>query len=261
MRILFVGDVFGRPGRETLLSRLPDLVVSQRADLVVVNAENAASGAGITSKIARQLLAGGVDVITTGNHVWRQREVYSYLDECDRILRPANYPSSDPGRALTVVTSRSGDEVAVVDLLGGLFMDSGVGPFRVVDPLVEEARRLASTVIVDIHAEATSEKVALGHYLDGRVTAVLGTHTHVQTADERVLPHGTAYITDVGMTGPRDSVIGVRTDIILKRFTTEMPQQFAVADGPVRLDYVVVTTGTQGLAKQIERFEEIIERP
>ncbi len=259
MNILFVGDVFGRPGREALLERLPGLLEERRIDLVIANAENAASGAGITSKIARQLLDGGVDVLTTGNHVWRQREVYDFLSREERIVRPANYPAGAPGRGLTVATTRAGERVAVVNLSGGLFMDTGVGPFRIIDQLVDDARARADYVVVDLHAEATSEKVAMGHHLDGRVTAVIGTHTHVQTADERVLPGGTAYITDVGMTGPRDSVIGVRTDVILRRFLTEMPQQFVVADAPVRLDYVVVVGAPNGLAVRIERCEETLE--
>jgi len=258
MRILFVGDVFGRPGRDSLLRRLPSLVADETIDLTIVNGENAASGAGITSKIARALLDGGVDVITTGNHVWKQRDIYPFLDSCDRIVRPATYPAGAPGRGHVVVSARNGEQVAVINLNGALFMGGGISPFRIIDELVAVAGARAEHIIVDIHAEATSEKVALGHFLDGRVTAVLGTHTHVQTSDERVLPGGTAYITDVGMTGPRDSVIGVRTDVILRRFQTEMPQQFVVADGPVRIDYVIITT-TAGKATAIERREEIVD--
>ncbi len=256
MNILFVGDVFGQPGRDALLARLPGLIDEYAADMVIVNGENAANGAGITSKIAGKLLAGGVDVITTGNHVWRQREVYPFLSSSDRIVRPANYPQGSPGRALTV--RQVGDEeVAVVNVMGSLYMDAGVSPFRIVDALVEEAMTLAPTIIVDMHAEATSEKVAMGQYLDGRVTAVVGTHTHVQTADERVLPRGTAYITDVGMTGPVNSVIGVRSDIILRKFTTELPVPFEVADGDVRIDAVVIEA-EGGRARSITRFEEIV---
>lgn len=259
MRIVFVGDVFGRPGRKALLQRLPALRDEQRADIVIANGENAASGAGITSKIARELLAGGVDVITTGNHVWRQKEIYDYLAREERIVRPANYPPGAPGRGLTVVSTGMGEPVAVINLLGSLFMDTGISPFRIVEGLVREARDRAETVVVDLHAEATSEKVAMGHHLDGRVTAVIGTHTHVQTADERVLPGGTAYITDAGMTGPLESVIGVRTDIILKRFLTEMPQQFVVGDAPVRFDWVLVDSGRHGLAEAIERRSETLD--
>jgi metallophosphoesterase (TIGR00282 family) len=227
-------------------------------DFVIVNGENAANGAGITSKLAERILAGGADVITTGNHVWRQKEVFSFLASDERIVRPANYPAGAPGRGLTVRPAADGTEVAVINLAGDLYLNSGMSPFRVVDRVVEEAQQLADTIVVDLHAEATSEKVAMGHYLDGRVTAVLGTHTHVQTSDARVLPGGTAYITDVGMTGPRDSVIGVRTEVILRRFTTELPQQFEVADGPVRLDAVVI--GCEGgRASTIEVLDLILE--
>jgi 2',3'-cyclic-nucleotide 2'-phosphodiesterase len=256
VNILFVGDVFGQPGRDALLARLPGMVEERAVDMVIANGENAANGAGITSKIAGRLLAGGVDVITTGNHVWRQREVYSFLSSSDRIVRPANYPAGSPGRALTV--RQVGDEeVAVVNLMGSIYMDAGVSPFRIVDALVDEAVNLAATIIVDMHAEATSEKVAMGQYLDGRVTAVIGTHTHVQTADECVLPRGTAYITDVGMTGPVNSVIGVRSDIILRKFTAELPVPFEVADGEVRIDAVVIEA-EGGRARGITRFEEIV---
>ena len=202
MNILFVGDVFGKPGREALLRWLPGFTEENAVDFVIANGENAANGAGITSKIAERLLAGGVDVITTGNHVWRQKEVYTFLATDERIVRPANYPAGAPGRGLTVRPAADGAEVAVINLAGELFLQTGMSPFRIVDRLVDEAQQLAETIVVDLHAEATSEKVAMGHYLDGRVTAVLGTHTHVQTSDARVLPGGTAYMTDVGMTGP-----------------------------------------------------------
>lgn len=257
MRLLFVGDIFGKPGREALLRWLPGFVDEREVDFVVVNGENAANGAGITSKIAERMLAGGVDVITTGNHVWRQKEVFAFLATDERIVRPANYPPGAPGRGLTARPAADGSEVAVINLAGELFLNSGLSPFRIVDRLVEEAQQLADTILVDLHAEATSEKVAMGHYLDGRVTAVVGTHTHVQTSDARVLPGGTAYITDVGMTGPRDSVIGVRTDVILRRFTTELPQQFEVAEGPVRLDAVVVVA-EGGRATGIETLDLIL---
>jgi hypothetical protein len=257
VNILFVGDVFGKPGREALLRWLPGFVDEHAVDFVVANGENAANGAGITSKIAQRLLAGGVDVITTGNHVWRQKEVYAFLAADDRIVRPANYPHGAPGRGLTVRPAADGGEVAVIDLAGELYLNSGLSPFRIVDRLVDEAQQLADTIVVDLHAEATSEKVAMGHYLDGRVTAVIGTHTHVQTSDARLLPGGTAYITDVGMTGPRDSVIGVRTDVILRRFTTELPQQFEVAEGPVRLDAALIQA-EGGRATSIRAIDVIL---
>jgi 2',3'-cyclic-nucleotide 2'-phosphodiesterase len=256
--MLFVGDVFGKPGREALLRWLPGFAEERDVAFVIANGENAANGAGITSKIAERMLAGGVDVITTGNHVWRQKEVFSFLATSDRIVRPANYPVGAPGRGLTVRPDADGTEVAVINLAGELFLQTGMSPFRIVDRLVDEALQLADTIVVDLHAEATSEKVAMGHYLDGRVTAVLGTHTHVQTSDARVLPGGTAYITDVGMTGPRDSVIGVRTDVILRRFTTELPQQFEVAEGPVRLDAVIIDS-EGGRATAIDAVDLILE--
>ena len=257
MRILFVGDVFGQPGREALAGWLPAFRAENAVDFVVVNGENAANGAGITSKIALRMLSGGVDVLTTGNHVWRQREVYSFLSSDDRIVRPANYPAGSPGRGLTVRPAADGTEVAVINLAGDLFMNTGLSPFRIVDRLVDEAGQLAQTILVDLHAEATSEKVAMGHHLDGRVTAVLGTHTHVQTSDARVLPGGTAYMTDVGMTGPLESVIGVRTDIIVRRFLTALPAQFEVADGPVRLNAALI--GAEGgRAVSIEAIEVIL---
>ena len=257
MNILFVGDIFGKPGREALLRWLPDFVDEHTVDFVIANGENSANGAGITSKIAERLLGGGVDVITTGNHIWRQKEVFTFLATDERIIRPANYPAGAPGRGLTVRPAADGSEVAVINLAGELYLNSGMSPFRVVDRLVEEAQQLAETIVVDLHAEATSEKVAMGHYLDGRVTAVLGTHTHVQTSDARVLPGGTAYMTDVGMTGPRDSVIGVSTDVILRRFTTELPQQFEVAEGPVRLDAALISSDG-GRATAIEAVDVIL---
>jgi len=257
LNILFVGDVFGQPGREALLRWLPGFREARAVDFVIANGENVANGAGITSKLALKLLGGGVDVLTTGNHVWRQKEVYSFLTTDERIVRPANYPAGAPGRGVTVRPAADGSEVAVINLSGELFMNTGMSPFRIVDRLVEEAEELADAIVVDLHAEATSEKVAMGHYLDGRVTAVLGTHTHVQTSDARVLPGGTAYMTDVGMTGPLESVIGVRTDIIVKRFLTELPAQFEVADGPVRLDAALITA-EGGRASSIEAFEVVL---
>jgi metallophosphoesterase (TIGR00282 family) len=258
VRILFVGDVFGQPGRDALLGWLPGFRAERDIDFVVANGENAANGAGITSKIARRLLEGGVDVITTGNHVWRQKEVYGFLADDERIVRPANYPEGAPGRGLTVRPAKDGSPVAVINLVGELYLQSGLSPFRVVDRLVDEATRLAPTIVVDLHAEATSEKVAMGRYLDGRVTAVIGTHTHVQTADAEVLEGGTAYLTDVGMTGPVDSVIGVRTAIIVRRFITELPQQFEVAGGQVRIDAAVIDAA-KGRATGIEAVRVLID--
>ena len=257
VKLLFIGDVFGQPGREALLRWLPAFKDEHEVDFVIANGENVANGAGITSKLAEKLLAGGVDVITTGNHVYRQKEVYSFLNLDDRIVRPANFPPGSPGKGLTVRPAADGTSVAVINLSGHLFMGIGQSPFRVVDRLVEEARGLAETIVLDLHAEATSEKVAMGHYLDGRITALIGTHTHVQTSDARVLAAGTAYITDVGMAGPLNSVIGVRTDIIVQRFLTELPAQFEVAEGPVRLNAVVIEA-EGGRARSIEAVEVLL---
>jgi 2',3'-cyclic-nucleotide 2'-phosphodiesterase len=228
------------------------------ADFCVVNGENAADGAGITPKIADKLLASGADVITLGNHVWRRQEIVPYLAESDRIVRPANVSASAPGRGWTVAAAADGTTVAVINLLGALFINPPVGPFEVVDELVDEARAAAPVVIVDFHGEATSEKVALPRYLDGRVTAVIGTHTHVQTNDARVLPGGTAAISDAGMTGPHDSVIGVQADLAIARMRTGMPVRFRPAEGGVRLEGAVVECGADGRATSCEpiRVEE-----
>src|SRR3954454_5303648 len=206
MRILFVADVFGVPGRRAVEERLPGLREELAVDFCVVNGENAADGAGLTPKLGDRLLAAGADVITLGNHVWRRPEISGWLERSERAVRPANLASGLPGRGLTVAPAADGTPVAVINLMGHLFIDSPIGPFEVVDELVEEAHERTQVVLVDFHAEATSEKVALARWLDGRVTAVIGTHTHVQTNDARILPGGTAAISDAGMTGPHDSV-------------------------------------------------------
>jgi 2',3'-cyclic-nucleotide 2'-phosphodiesterase len=228
------------------------------ADFCVVNGENAADGAGITPKIADKLLASGADVITLGNHVWRRQEIGPYLAGSDRVVRPANVSASAPGRGWTVAPAADGTNVAVINLLGALFINPPIGPFEVVDELVDEARAAAPVVIVDFHGEATSEKVALPRYLDGRVTAVIGTHTHVQTNDARVLPGGTAAISDAGMTGPHDSVIGVQADLAIARMRTGMPVRFRPAEGGVRLEGAVVDCDADGRATSCEaiRVEE-----
>jgi metallophosphoesterase (TIGR00282 family) len=253
--ILFVGDVVGRPGRRAVLSRLPDLIVERAVDFVIVNGENAADGVGITPRIVASLAEVGVDVITTGNHIWARREICRLLEISERIIRPANYPDETPGRPLTVRTARNGEAVAVINVCGGLFMDCGRSPFTLIDDLVEKAAASAPHIVVDLHAEATSEKMAMGHHLAGRVTAVLGTHTHVQTADQTILESATAYITDVGMSGPLDSVIGMSKDVVLHNHFSGQSRPPEVADGPVRLDYVVV--GSEGgRAVSIERVQE-----
>ena len=253
MKILFISDIFGKPGREALLAKLPDLVHERAVDFVIANGENTAGGAGITSKIAGKLLAGGVDVITTGNHIWRQKEIIPFLQKSDRIVRPANYLPENPGRGRTTI-EKNGVRVAVVNLSGNLYIGAPRGAFQVIDPLLAEIPDDVKYIVVDFHAEATSEKVAMGYYLDGRVTAVIGTHTHVQTADARVLPKGTAYITDAGMTGPHDSVIGVDKKIILERFLTNMPIKFEVAEDDVWIEGVLVNADAAGRATAIENL-------
>ena len=250
-RILFVGDVVGSVGRRTLLDLLPVLRERHEPDFVVVNGENVAGGKGITPKLAEAMFAGGVDVITLGNHTYRHREVYAYLDEQERILRPANFLRSQPGHGWCVV-ERGGVRLGVVSLSGNLFMQAGRPAFTEIDAALHALGGEAEHVLVDMHAEATSEKVAMGWHLDGRVTAVLGTHTHVPTADARVLPGGTAYITDVGMTGARGGVIGVRREQALASLVTRMPQRFDVAEEDPWLNGVLVTASAPRRADSIE---------
>ena len=253
MRALLIGDVVGGVGLKALLRRLPALKEEGRPDLVVVNAENAADGVGTSPRQARDLLDAGVHVLTGGNHTLRKRELYPVLSSEPRVLRPANAAVKAPGGGLAVVETAAGP-AAVVNLLGSVFMDAAQSPFAVVDDLVEAARARADFVFVDIHAEATSEKIALARHLDGRVTGVVGTHTHVQTADARVLAGGTAYVTDLGMTGPHDSVIGVRTDVILQRFLTGAPGRFATADGGLLVQGAWIDAGPDGRATAIATF-------
>ena len=240
MRLLFVGDVVGRPGRDAVEALLPGLRERLDVDACIVNGENIANGVGITPRLAERLLAAGADALTLGNHAWRREEIGPYLSSSSTIVRPANFQSESPGRGLTVVEARDGTPVAVVNLLGTLFLDPAHSMWEVVDELVTEARETTPVVVVDVHAEATSEKVALAAWLDGRVTAVLGTHTHVQTSDGRVLPGGTAAMTDVGMTGPHDSVIGVVAALAIQRMRTGMPVRFETAQGGVRLEGALV---------------------
>jgi 2',3'-cyclic-nucleotide 2'-phosphodiesterase len=251
--VLFFGDVIGKPGRDLLIAKLPELRKRYAADAVIVNGENATDGKGIKPAHAEALLAAGVDVITTGNHVWKQRDAYRYLDEQPRIVRPYNFLDSNPGRGVTAVDTPGG-RLGVVNLSGDLYLYPARSPFHVIDEALEQLHGVRA-VFVDLHAEATSEKVAMGWYLDGKVSAVLGTHTHVRTGDARVLPNGTAYITDVGMCGPRDSVIGVKKELVLERLLTQMPVRFEVADGDVWLEGVVIELGPDGRARSIEPFE------
>ena len=238
---MVIGDIIGKPGRLAVVGSLRDLRAELDLDLVIANGENLAAGAGLTPSLAEELFANGVDVITSGNHIWDKREIYDYLDSGRPVLRPLNYPDDAPGRGWLLHTLPDGDRVAVVNVMGRVFMNQLDSPFAAMDSLLDEAAEpLPPVRIVDFHCEITSEKNAMGWYLDGRVTAVLGTHTHVPTADARLLPKGTAYISDVGMTGPRDSVIGFSLETVLPRFLTHLPTRFAVADGPVTFNAVVI---------------------
>lgn len=259
MNILFIGDIFGRPGRTIVKERLPELVRRHAIGLVIANCENAAAGFGITPPLAEELFDLGIDVMTTGNHVWDKREIIDYFQMADgnphsparRLLRPANFPVSLPGWGV-YEGKKKGVEYAVINLQGRVFMGSSDDPYRYADGALEKIK--AKVVLIDFHAEATSEKVAFGWYVDGRVTAVVGTHTHIPTADETILTKGTAYITDVGMTGPYDSVIGVKKELVIDRFLSGMPARFEAAAGDVRLCAVVIQCDEQtGHARAIER--------
>jgi metallophosphoesterase (TIGR00282 family) len=253
VKLLFVGDVVGGLGRRTLASVLPGLRERHQPDWVVVNGENSAGGVGITEKTARELFETGADAITLGNHAYRHREVYEFLDREERIVRPANYPKGSPGRGHTVV-ERNGKRLGVVNLSGQLFLEAVRSPFSEADAILSELRGKADHVLLDMHAEATSEKVALGWYVDGRVTACVGTHTHVPTADARVLPGGTAYITDVGMTGPRGGVIGVKRELAIERFLTLTQVRFETSEEDPWLMGVLIEAGDDGRATSIEQL-------
>jgi 2',3'-cyclic-nucleotide 2'-phosphodiesterase len=244
--------VVGTPGRRVVEERLSGLRDELQVDFCVLNGENLANGVGITPKLAERMLAAGADAITLGNHVWRRAEITPYLEESDRVIRPANLSQRAPGKGLTVVAAANGAEVAVINLLGSLFIGPPVSPFEVVDELVEEARRRTPVIVVDMHAEATSEKVAMARWLDGKVTAVIGTHTHVQTSDARVQAGGTAAITDAGMTGPHDSVIGVEAELAIRSMRTGMPVRFETAAGGVRIEGVLVDCSADGRATACE---------
>jgi metallophosphoesterase (TIGR00282 family) len=240
MKVLFIGDIIGRPGREIVRKGLERIVAHHGADLVIANAENSAAGFGVTKDIGDALLDYGVDVMTSGNHIWDKKEVLEYIPTQPKLLRPANYPAGVPGRGSYVAQTRDGRAVGVINIMGRVFMLNIDDPFAVVLKEIEAMRGKAKVIVVDFHAEATSEKVAMGWHLDGKVTLVVGTHTHVQTADERILPNGTAYMTDAGMTGPHDSIIGMERAPSLARFLNGMPSRFEPATGNPRLNGVVV---------------------
>ncbi|HKI91030.1 MAG TPA: TIGR00282 family metallophosphoesterase [Gaiellaceae bacterium] len=259
MRILFLADVFGVAGRRAVEERLAGLREELGVDLAIVNGENAADGAGITPKLADRLLRAGADAITLGNHTYRRDGIGAYLAASDRVLRPANQGALTPGRGLAIVDAADGTRVAVVSLLGSLFLDTPVSPWEIVDTLVDQARAETPVIVVDFHAEATSEKVAMARWLDGRVTAVIGTHTHVQTNDARVQPGGTAAVTDAGMTGPHDSVIGVRAELAIRRMRERMPVRFEPAETGVRIEGVVVDCSAgDGRATAIELLRVVL---
>ncbi|WP_270181905.1 TIGR00282 family metallophosphoesterase [Alkalihalobacillus sp. CinArs1] len=254
MKILFIGDVVGSPGRDMVSHYLPRLKRKYKPTFTIVNGENAAGGRGITEKIYRNFLESGAQVITMGNHTWDNREIFEFIDRAPKLVRPANFPEGTPGNGSTIVNI-NGTEVGVINLQGRTFLPAIDDPFTKADELVEEMRKRTSVIFVDFHAETTSEKLAMGWYLDGRVSAVIGTHTHVQTADERILPQGTAYLTDAGMTGPYDGILGMEREAVIKKFLTTMPVRFEVTKGREQLSGVFLTVDPKtGTAKAIERI-------
>ncbi len=255
MKILFVGDIVGKPGRRAIRELLPEIISERQIDFVIANCENAAAGFGVTRDIVEELYSSQINVLTSGNHIWDKKEIREFAEDYETLLRPANYPNGSPGWGSVVMPNLSGIHIGVINLMGRVFMKPLECPFRTAEREIEKIKNRAKIIIIDFHAEATSEKEAIGWFLDGRVSAVLGTHTHVQTADETILPGGTAYITDVGMTGPFNSIIGIRKDDILERFLTQVPNRFDVAKDDVRLQGVIVDIdGKSGRARGIERL-------
>lgn len=254
MKLLMIGDIVGRPGRTIVREKLPILKRESGIDFVIANAENAAGGNGITEKIKQELIISGIDFLTMGNHIWDNKDVFNFIEEEQRIIRPANYPVQTPGKGYQLVELENGIVIGILNIAGRVFMNPLDCPFRTADAVLDKMKALTNIIIVDFHAEASSEKVAMGWYLDGRVSLIAGTHTHIQTADERILPNGTAYITDIGMTGPRDSILGIEKELVIKKFLTQLPVRFEVAKGPVQLNGVVVEIDTSsGKAKSIKR--------
>jgi 2',3'-cyclic-nucleotide 2'-phosphodiesterase len=255
LKILFIGDIVGSPGRKIVHERLHDILEQRSIDLCIANGENAASGFGITPRLAEDLFASGIEVITGGNHIWDRKEILEYFPHEPRLLRPANFPNGSPGKGLLVACAKNGTGYAVLNLQGRTFMTPIDDPFRAASQQLAAIPPEVKVILVDMHAEATSEKQAMGWYLDGRVTAVLGTHTHVPTADNHVLPNGTAYVTDVGMTGPHDSVIGMEKQGVLQRFLDSMPARFSVAEGDVQMNTVLIDVDdATGCARSIDRL-------
>lgn len=255
MKILFLGDVVGSPGRKMVQEYLPKLKEKYHPNLTIINGENAAAGKGITKKIYKQFLEWGANVITMGNHTWNKKEIFEFIDDAKNMIRPANFPEGTPGKGMTFVNI-NGIEVAIINMQGRTFLPALDDPFRKMDQLIAEAKKRTNLIFLDFHAETTSEKQAMAWYLDGQVSAVVGTHTHTQTADERILPSGTAYITDVGMTGPYDAILGVNRESVIKRFLTHLPVRFEVDEkGRNQLNGVIITIDTKsGQASSIERI-------
>ena len=260
MRVLFIGDIVGSPGRRIVLERLTDLVSNEKLDLVIANCENAASGFGVTPRLVEELLGAGCEVLTGGNHIWDRKEILEYVSQEPRLLRPANFAAGNPGRGVYCGTARNGVPYAVLNLQGRVFMAANDCPFRVADRELAALPANVKVIVVDFHAEATSEKQSMGWYLDGRVSAVIGTHTHVATADARVLPQGTAFITDAGMTGPHNSVIGMDKKAVLQRFLDGLPARFEVAEGDICMNTVLLELDpATGHAQSIEHRAYRIE--
>ena len=255
LNILVLGDIVGRVGRRGVKEVIPKILEQYSVDFIIANGENAAGGNGLTHEIARELFESGINVLTLGNHTWDKKEIFSFINEDLRIIRPANYPPGTPGQGYGIFKVK-GKNIAVVNLMGRVFMSELDCPFRKMDDLLGELQKV-DYILVDFHAEATSEKVALGWYLDGRVSLVFGTHTHIPTADERILPNGTAYITDIGMSGPLNSVIGVKTNLVLQKFLTQMPQRFESASGPYIVSGILVKMGKEGRAENISRIQYV----
>ena len=255
MKILFVGDIVGSPGRMAVRELLPPLISKKKIDFVIANCENVAAGFGVTRKVVEELYNCRIDVLTSGNHIWNKKEVLEFIGDFERLLRPANYPAAAPGSGSVLIPAATGEYIGVLNLAGRIFMQAIDCPFVTAKNKIAELRKKTNIIIVDMHAEATSEKRALGWYLDGEVSAVLGTHTHVQTADEEILPQGTAFISDAGMTGPFDSVIGIKKEAIIERFLTQMPNKFDLAKDDIRMQGVIVDIdAVSGKANSIERF-------
>ena len=258
MKLLFIGDIVGEPGRKAIMKRLPALVAQHQIDIIIGNGENVAGGFGITPDLAEEMFDLGISAITLGNHAWDKKEIIPFMEKEPRLLRPANYPDGVPGRGTLLINIPGQEPVGLIQVMGRAFMPTLDCPFRVAEREVSSLRQMAKTVIVDMHAETTSEKMAMGHFLDGTVSAVLGTHTHVQTADETILTKGTAYITDVGMTGPIHSVIGMKKDMVITKFLTQLPRRFEVASGPAVFSAALLKIdSTTGHAIEIQRIRDV----